>query len=123
MSLEQGTCYISSNENSLKVGINPGGTFCLQAGEEAPDPLNIFFSSAASAFGRKTVGLLLTGLGKDGADGLARIQQESGVTIVEDSRCCVHPYLVDQAIGSGVVDHVLDEKDIPRAIESLMVPA
>lgn len=120
MSLDQGTCYISSNENSLTIGINNEGIFCLQVGEEVQDPLNIFFSSAAAAFGQKTVGLLLSGLGKDGADGFARIQQENGVTIVEDTRCCVYPCLVDHAVRLGVVDHVLHEKNIPRAIESLM---
>jgi len=123
MSLDQGTCYISSNENSLRIGINQEGIFCLQVGEEVQEPLNGFFSSAAAAFGRKTVGLLLTGWGKDGTEGMARIQQENGVTIVEDTRSCVYPYLVEEAIRLGVVDHVLYEKDISRAIESLTVSA
>lgn len=118
--LKQGTCYISSNEYSLTLRADEKGNACFLLGDGTGQPLNLIFSSAAEVFHEKTVGVLLTGIGDDGAEGFARIQQERGVTIVEDTQCCVYPNLVDHAIQRGVVDQVLRESSLPRAIESVM---
>jgi len=118
--LKQGTCYISSNEYSLALQVDGNGRACFLLGDGTGQPLNVLFSSAAEIFHEKTVGVLLTGIGDDGAEGFARIQQEQGVTIVEDTQCCVYPNLVDNAIQRGVVDQVLGESSLPKAIESVM---
>jgi two-component system chemotaxis response regulator CheB len=119
--LKQGTCYISSNEYSLALRLNEKGEACFSLGDTTLQPLNLLFSSAAETFHQKTVGVLLTGVGEDGAEGFARIRQEKGVTIVEDTQCCVYPNLVDNAIQHGVVDEILQEGGLPKAIESIMV--
>jgi two-component system chemotaxis response regulator CheB len=121
MALKQGTCYISSNENSLALRLNEKSKPCFLLGENILQPLNLLFSSAAEIFHQKTVGVLLTGIGEDGAEGFARIQKEKGVTIVEDTQCCVYPNLVDNAIQLGVVDQILQEGGLPQAIESVVV--
>jgi len=121
--LRRGTCYISSNEYSLALRVDENGKACFLLGDGTGQPLNLLFSSAAEIFHGKTVGVLLTGIGDDGAEGFARIQQEQGVTIVEDTQCCVYPNLVDNAIQRGVVDQVLRENSLPRAIESVMALA
>lgn len=46
--------------------------------------IDILFESAAFAYQRKTIGILLTGANNDGAHGLKRIQEMGGVTIVQD---------------------------------------
>jgi two-component system chemotaxis response regulator CheB len=121
MRLEQGTCYICSNEYSLALTLNKKGEACFRLSDGIHHPLDLLFSSAATIFHEKTVGVLLTGLGDDGAEGFARIQQAQGVTIVEDTQCCVYPNLVHNAIQHDVVDHILHESSLPRAIESFMV--
>ena len=119
--LKRGTCYVSSNEYSLALQANEDGNIRFLLGDGADQPLNRLFSSAAEFFHEKAVGVLLTGIGEDGAEGFARIQQEQGVTIVEDTQCCVYPNLVDHAMRRGVVDRVLHESSLPGAIESIMV--
>ena len=119
-SLEQGTCYICSNEMSLWVETNGDSNPRLRVGEKVDQPLSLLFSSAAAVFRQHAIGLLLTGLGDDGADGLARIRAESGATIAQDSNCCVYPNLTDNAIERGTVDFVTDENRMADKVAEIM---
>ncbi len=118
--IEQGTCYISSNEKSVGIKTNTKGEPCITYNDFDEEPLNFLFSSAANTFHQNCIGILLTGLGNDGAEGFTRINQESGITMVQDSKCCVYPNLTDNAINKGVVDMVLDETHLSDAVESIM---
>ncbi len=117
--LEQGVCYICSNEQSLEFQRNPQSEICLKLSGPVADPLNVLFSSAAHIFRQNTIGLLLTGTGRDGADGFVDIKAESGVTVAQEAKCCVYPNLTENAVARGVVDMVVPEKDLPSAIEKL----
>lgn len=118
--IEQGTCYICSNEFSLSLDFNIAGESCLRVGEAVPDPLNRFFASVADMYHENAIGVLLTGIGDDGSEGFARIKKNSGTTIAQDANCCVYPNLTNNAIRSGVVDMVIDEVRLGQAIESIM---
>ncbi|MDM8515904.1 chemotaxis protein CheB [Desulfobacterales bacterium HSG16] len=118
--MEQGVCYICSNEQSLTVGINQKGEVVLRKGPKIPEPLNVMFSSAADVFHQHTIGILLSGMGDDGAEGFARIKQAFGMTMVKDSKCCVFPNLTDNAIEKDVVDLVLDDRRLVDAISAVM---
>jgi two-component system chemotaxis response regulator CheB len=118
--LKQGTCYISSNEYSLALEADGKDKARFLLGDGIGQPLNLLFSSAAEVFHGKAVGVLLTGIGEDGAEGFARIREKRGVTIVEDTQCCVYPNLVDNAIRRGVVDRIIAENSLPGAIESVI---
>ena len=118
--LEQGTCYINSNEHPCCIQLNEKGEPSLCT-EHAPDyPLNRVFSSAADVFRQNTVGVLLSGVGDDGSDGLGRIREKSGITMAMNTLCCVFPNLTDNAIQRGVVDMVLNEQELSAAIESVV---
>ncbi len=121
MVLEQGTCYISSSEKPLVVRTTENGEACLKIGNSGGKPLNQLFSSSAEVFNQNTIGVLLTGIGEDGAKGFARIKEKSGVTIAQNSKCCVYPNLTDNAIKRRVVDIVADEDKISNEIESAMM--
>ncbi len=120
MLVEQGTCYISSNENPLSLQVNSEGDPCLKCRNGAHEPLNMLFSSASDVFYQNTIGVLLTGTGDDGAEGFAKIKQKSGVTIAQDTQSCVYPNLTQNAIQKGVVDVALDESKLAGAVEQLM---
>jgi two-component system chemotaxis response regulator CheB len=123
LDLQQGTCYIGSNEYSLKLCPGENGAIRFELGDGAPRPLDLLFSSAAALFRQKTVGVLLTGIGEDGTEGFARIKQEQGVTLAEDTQCCVYPNLAHNAIQQGVVDQVFHEVRLPEAIASTVALA
>ncbi|MEE8552067.1 MAG: chemotaxis protein CheB [Desulfobacterales bacterium] len=118
--LEQGVCYISSNENSLSIQMNKSGKPCLKVGDGESMPLDLLFSSAAEIFKQNTVGVLLTGIGDDGADGFARIKEKSGVTIAQSTDTCVYPNLTQNVIERGTVDIVADENKLCAEIEAVM---
>ena len=118
--LKQGCCFISSSQNNVRVKTDPAGTISLRKTENDKEPLNQLFTSAADVFQENTIGILLTGIGTDGADGCAHIQKLSGVTMAQNTQTCVYPNLTDNAIKQGCVNTVLDETALPQAIISVM---
>jgi two-component system chemotaxis response regulator CheB len=120
MAIEQGTCYISSYQNAVRIQTGANGTPCLQVVGAAENPLDLLFASAAEIFQQNTVGVLLTGIGHDGAQGFSQIRELAGVTLAQDTQCCVYPNLTHNAIQQGTVDIVLDEIELPQAIASIM---
>lgn len=116
MLVEQGTCYIGSCDRSLSVVSDPNQDARLSVAGPIDRPLDALFSSAAAVFRQNTVGVLLSGVGEDGARGFADIKAEGGVTIIKDARACVYPNLTDNALREGVVDKALSDRDIPGAI-------
>jgi len=120
MAIEQGTCYISSYEKPFRIQATTDGNACLKQVAGTAAPLDLLFSSAAETFHQNTIGVLLTGIGEDGARGFAHIRESEGVTLAQDTQCCVYPNLTHNAIQRGAVDIVLDEIKLPQAIASIM---
>jgi two-component system chemotaxis response regulator CheB len=118
--IEQGTCYVGSDEFSLSVQTDSKGHPCLSYKAGTSEPLNLLFMSAAAVFRQNTIGILLSGIGDDGAEGFAAIKEKMGLTIVKDIRACVFPNLTDNAIRQGVVDMILDEPKMSETLESVM---
>jgi two-component system chemotaxis response regulator CheB len=118
--LEPGVCYVASNEYSLTIGINDSEEAFLQIGEHVDKPLNKLFSSAAGVFGRHAIGVLLAGIGNDGADGFADIKEKRGMTIAQKTDTCVYPNLAQCAIERGLVDIVAEETRLVSEIEALI---
>ncbi|RJQ85279.1 MAG: response regulator [Desulfobacteraceae bacterium] len=114
--LEQGVCYICSNTQAVRIDRNENDQPCICLSEPVAQPLNELFISAAEVFRQNTIGVLLTGIGDDGADGFARIRGCKGNTIAQDSRCCVYPNLTHNAIEKGTVNTIVDETQLPYAI-------
>ena len=73
--------------------------------------------SAARAYGEATLGVLLTGLGSDGARGLKAIKEAGGSTIAEDESTCVVFGMPKAAIELGCVDEVVP---LPGIAQSLL---
>ncbi len=120
MELKSGHCYISSCQESIRIRELADGTVCLRKVENSSEPLNQLFMSAADVFQQNTIGILLTGIGTDGADGFSHILSHAGVTMAQDSKSCVFPNLTDNAIKRGTVSNILNESELPQAIISIM---
>jgi len=118
--LEQGVCYICSNEKPLVVERNSNNEVCLSENGNKEQPLNELFSSASNVFGTNTIGVLLTGIGDDGTAGFSKIRENSGITIAQSTSTCVYPNLTQCAIENGKVDYVVDGNAIASQIESVV---
>ncbi len=72
--------------------------------------------SAARSYGRQTVGVLLTGMGSDGAEGLKRIREAGGKTIVQDEASSLVFGMPKEAILRGAAEIVSPLEKIPEDI-------
>jgi two-component system chemotaxis response regulator CheB len=80
--------------------------------------IDVLFESAADVYGSHVVGVILTGTGRDGAAGLARIKQRGGRAIVQDPRTSLKSAMPEAALASTPVDWVLQLEEIgPRLID------
>lgn len=82
----------------------------------AVDPL---FKAVAGAYGPRVVGVLLTGMGCDGAEGLLKIHQAGGTTIAQDEATSEVWGMPKAAIERGAADYVLGVDEVAGAILKL----
>lgn len=74
--------------------------------------VDVLFCSLAAAGGKKVVGVVLTGMGKDGAEGVKSLKSAGAHIIAQDEESCVVFGMPKEAIKTGSVDHVLSLQDI-----------
>lgn len=78
--------------------------------------VDVLFRSAARYAGRNAVGVIMTGMGDDGAKGLLEMKEAGAATIAQDEATCVVFGMPKQAIELGAVDKVLPLNKIPAAV-------
>jgi two-component system, chemotaxis family, protein-glutamate methylesterase/glutaminase len=81
--------------------------------------INTLFRSVATAFGRRAVGILLSGVLDDGTLGLAAIRSHGGTTIAQSPTDALFPTMPLNAIEAGVVDHESSATDLGRLLAEL----
>ncbi len=78
--------------------------------------VDVLFRSVASAAGGDAMGVILTGMGNDGAEGLLEMKKSGAETIAQDEASCVVFGMPKEAIACGAVDLVLPLSKIPTRI-------
>lgn len=91
-----------------------------QEGDRFVPSVDVTMTSAAEIFGRRVVGVLLTGMGNDGADGMSRIREMGGRTIAESEESTVVFGMPRAALQKGAVEEVLDLEEIPDRIMEMV---
>jgi two-component system, chemotaxis family, protein-glutamate methylesterase/glutaminase len=76
--------------------------------------VDVLFHSAAEVAGSNAVGIILTGIGADGARGLLEMKRAGARTIAQDEATCVVFGMPKEAIALGAADHVLPMSKICR---------
>lgn len=80
--------------------------------------VDVLFYSVAEVAGRNAVGVILTGMGKDGAEGMRAMHDKGAATFAQDEASCVVFGMPKEAIKAGAVDQTLPLSRIPHAIHS-----
>ncbi len=81
---------------------------------------NIMFKSVVELYKEKTIGVIMTGMGGDGAEYLKEIKEQGGETIGQSEKTCVIYGMPRVAYEIGGVNHVIDLEEIPNEIERLL---
>lgn len=78
--------------------------------------VDVMMESVALAGGKNVIGVLLTGMGKDGAQGMLNIRNHGGYTFAQDEQSCVVYGMPKEAVNLGGVDKVVDLNKMGDAI-------
>jgi len=107
---------------SLHLEVWPDRRVRLSSGDPTSihrPSVDVTFKSLAAAYGRQVAGILLTGMGSDGAEGLRALREAGGVTLVQDEASCVVFGMPRAAIELGAAQHVLSPAAIVESLMSL----
>jgi len=111
--VESGKIYIAPPNYHLLIEKNK--TFSLTVDERvnfARPSIDVLFESAAEAYRNKLIGVVLTGSNSDGSNGLKRIKDYGGLTIVQHPETAESAYMPASAITATEPDYILDLEDI-----------
>lgn len=120
-----GHAYVAPGHSHLLVKRNGAGYYYTELSKA--DPVNrhrpsvdVLFNSAAGVAGPNALGVILTGMGKDGAQGLLAMRQARAYTIAQDEASCVVFGMPKAAIELGAAMEVAALRDIAgRVLEKL----
>ena len=118
--LESGVVYIAPGHSHLKIRRTPSG-YLTELMKTAPvnrrrPSVDVLFDSAAEIVGKNAVGVILTGMGKDGANGLLRMRQAGARTFGQDEATCVVYGMPREAALIGAVEDVAPLAELPRRV-------
>ncbi len=114
--VQPGRALIAQGNRHLKVKRLPLGAIVVLS--DAPPvsghrpSADVLFRSVAAEYGRNASGLIMTGMGTDGADGIGEIKAKGGMTIAQEEKSCVVFGMPKAAIERKNVAHVVSLDDL-----------
>ena len=110
--LEHGHVYIAPGDQHMTLAHDKDNKLVVRLRRSAPvnghcPSVDVLFDSVAEVAGRRAVGVLLTGMGADGARGLLNMHQKGAMTVVQDEASSVVWGMPKEAVELDAVDHVL----------------
>lgn len=122
--LQAGICYVAAGDSHTAIEKTASGLSCkLVHGEKVnghQPAVDVLFNSAAETLGPAAVGLLLTGMGNDGAAGLKSMHEKGSATIAQDEKSSAVWGMPGSAVRLEAVDAVLPLQDIGEALTELL---
>lgn len=117
-----GHAYIAPGHSHLLVA-RSGANFVTELSQAPPvnrhrPSVDVLFRSAANVVGRNALGVILTGMGKDGANGMLEMKQAGAHTFAQDEATCVVFGMPREAIAAGGVDEVVALDDMASRVLS-----
>ena len=123
--IEPGKVIIAPGSRNMIINRNEVGKvvvgFTQKRYKEYNYPsINAVFESVSKVYGKKSIGIILTGMGKDGANGLVEIKNAGGYTIAQDEETSVVYGMPKEAVKSGKVDRIVSIDEIGNFVVSCL---
>ncbi len=120
MPLEAGKVYIAEPGKHLLVEDDFLSVVFSERVHYVRPSADLLFVSAATSFGRRVIGVVLSGTGKDGALGCVSIKAKGGVTMAQDEATAGYYGMPQSAIDADAIDYVLPPNRIVDKIVELV---
>ena len=119
-----GTVYLAPGDRHLLVAATAGGYCCTLGDGPALDghkpSVDAMFHSLADTVGATGIGVLLTGMGKDGARGLLAMRESGAYTIAQDERSSVVWGMPGEAVDIKAVDAIVGIDNMAQQIAAVL---
>ncbi|ABE59371.1 MULTISPECIES: protein-glutamate methylesterase/protein-glutamine glutaminase [Chromohalobacter] len=115
-----GHAYIAPGDWHMKLA-RSGANYVIRLDDAPPvnrhrPSVDVLFHSAAQSAGRNAIGVILTGMGRDGAAGLLEMRQAGSYTLAQDEESCVVFGMPREAIVAGAAIDTIALSEIPAAL-------
>jgi len=123
--LKTGLALIAPGGFQMALDKKPDGSFCVKITDgplknRHKPSVDILFDSVAELYGSNSVGIILTGMGADGAKGMLKMKKSGSRTIAQDEKSCVVFGMPRQAIELGAAEEILNLEQIPDVLLTLV---
>lgn len=126
--LVRGVALLAPGDSHLRIVQRPRGGYGVElysgplVSRHRPS-VDVMFQSVAACYGPNAIGIILTGMGADGAVGLEEMHRNGAFTIAQDEATSVVFGMPREAIARGAVDSVLPLQKIAPTVNSRKIPA
>lgn len=115
-----GYAYIAPGDKHMEIS-KVQDTYCIRLNDgelvnRHKPSVDVLFYSMAKHVGKNAVGIIMTGMGKDGAKGLLEMRQAGARTIAQDEKSCVVFGMPQEAIKLKAASRVIALKDLPHRV-------
>jgi len=122
--LERGLVLVAPGDFHMRA-VSEGGLMRVRL-DDGPKvsghrpSVDVLLSSVAQVFGSRAVGAVLTGMGRDGADGLLEMRKAGGRCIAQDEESSVVFGMPREAWNNGAAENLVSLENMPEAISALL---
>lgn len=119
-----GTVYIAPGGLQMTLKKSNNGVICIEISEEPFETLHkpsvdVMMNSVIDVYGKKTLGLIMTGMGKDGLEAMKRLKNIGGTCIAQNENTSVVYGMPKAIVGAGIADTVLPLEEIAFKINKV----
>jgi two-component system chemotaxis response regulator CheB len=125
--IQAGTVYIAPGHSHMLLE-RSSGTYRILLNQDPPvnrhrPSVEVLFKAAARVLGRNAVGVMLTGMGKDGAAAMLEMHKAGAYNFAQDEASCVVFGMPREAIAMGAVDEVVPLQNMAERVLSVLMVA
>lgn len=121
MRMREGTVYVAPSGRQLRVTRNGVASLSAEVKNNGHAPsVDVLFKSIEQLYGGGCIAILLSGMGKDGAEGIKAISDSGGIVFLQDEESCLVYGMPGEAVKLGVNAKKLNPEEIADEINLLL---